>query len=106
MPTKDKEGIIASIVDILYAYHYDLRMRSFSTQEFSSETNLNLVRLSSTLSAFIDFNQLKDASQDLKLKAMYIGSIRRSLVFTLYRNYDLALKVMEDLIEQTLNIPA
>lgn len=92
-----KDSLLAVIVDILYAYHYDLRMRGFTQASNSSETNLNIVKLSSTLSAFVEFPA--HSSLELKLRATYVSCMRRALCFTLYRSYDLAAKVFEDLIE-------
>ena len=42
------------ILDLLYAYHYEQRLTSFTTEE-SSESALNIIKLSSFLSAFVDF---------------------------------------------------
>jgi len=94
----DRDSIITMIVDIVYAYQYEMRMLRF--EEISSETPKNMVRLSSTMSAFVDFSEAQ--TLEIKLRAAYIGNIRRALVFTLYRSYDLAIRVFEDMIESAL----
>lgn len=90
----------ALIIDLLYAYHYEKRLTSFSTEE-SSESALNMLKLSSFLSAFVNFQEAK--TFDMKIRAVIISSIRRTLVFSFIRNYDLSLKVMEDMISHSLN---
>jgi|LauGreDrversion4_2_1035121.scaffolds.fasta_scaffold862153_1 hypothetical protein len=76
-------------------------MLGFQEEGASSESNMNIVKLSSSLSAFVEY---PSSTLEFKLRATYISSIRRALCFTLYRNYDLASRVFEDLIEQTLNV--
>ena len=52
------------------------------------------------MSSFVDYHEAPSLNK--RLRASIISSIRRALTFTLYRNYDLALKVWDDLIETTL----
>ena len=91
--TSAKDSLFAQIVDILYSYNYDQRINGF---ELSSESSLNIVRLSSTLAAFVDYHELPTIDQ--KLLAVVVGSYRRSLVFTLFRSYKLASKIFEDMV--------
>ena len=88
------------ILDLLYAYHYEQRMTGFSTEE-SSESALNIIKLSSFMSAFVDFQEAK--TFDMKIRAVLISSMRRTLAFSFIRNYDLALKVMDNMITCSLN---
>jgi hypothetical protein len=88
------------ILDLLYAYHYEQRLTGFSTEE-SSESGLNIIKLSSFLSAFVDFQEAK--TFEMKIRAVLISSLRRTLAFSFIRNYDLALKVMDDMITCSLN---
>ena len=69
--------------------------------EGTSESALNIIKLSSCLSTFVDYHEMSQL--ELKIKVVVISAIRRALVYPFYRNYDLALKVFEDLIEMTLN---
>jgi len=52
---EDKFSLLTIIVDIAYAYQYERRMKAF--EEMSSETPKNIVRLSSSLSAFVDYSE-------------------------------------------------
>jgi hypothetical protein len=88
------------ILDLLYAYHYEQRLTGFSTEE-SSESALNIIKLSSFMSAFVDFQEAK--TFDMKIRAVLISSLRRTLAFSFIRNYDLSLKVMDDMITCSLN---
>jgi hypothetical protein len=42
------------MLDILYAYHYDLIV---NYNEHNSESGWNIIKLSSVLSAFIDYSE-------------------------------------------------
>ena len=90
----------ALILDLLYAYHYEQRLTSFTTEE-SSESALNIIKLSSFMSAFVDFQEAKNF--DMKIRAVLISSLRRTLAFSFIRNFDLALKVMDDMLSVSLN---
>jgi protein SHQ1 len=74
------------MVDILFAYCYNLRV---GEGEDGVESAWNICRLSGTLSAFETFTHLDDVWQ---------CSIRRSLSYPLYRNFELSEKIHTDLV--------
>ncbi len=59
-----------------------------------------MIKLSSFLSAFVNFEEAKNF--DMKIRAVIISSIRRTLVFSFIRNYDLSLNIMDDMISLSL----
>jgi len=79
--------LLLQIVDILYAFLYEYRV---TEGEFTSESGWSINKLSATLSTFVE---MADVKQTL------ISSIRRSLIFPLYRNYQLSIKIKEDLVK-------
>uniref|UniRef100_A0A915Q558 Protein SHQ1 homolog n=1 Tax=Setaria digitata TaxID=48799 RepID=A0A915Q558_9BILA len=82
----DLEKVIAlSLVDILFAYLYDMRT---TEGEHSSESGWTITKLSPTLSYFVRWKTAKES---------VIGAIRRSLCFPLYRHWDLSMMVLNDL---------
>ena len=56
--------------------------------EHSIESAYNIIKLSSTFAAFIDYREFADFN--LKIKFTLIFSMRRALMFTMLRNYKLA----------------
>jgi hypothetical protein len=62
---------------------------------------MNIIKLSSFLSAFVDFQEAKNF--DIKIRAVIISSMRRTLAFSFIRNYDLSLKVMDDMLSLSLS---
>lgn len=73
------------LLDILFAYCYDQRVNNFET---NIESGWNITKLASTLCWFDGFQSPKDA---------IVSAFRRSLIYPLYRNFDLSQKVFEDL---------
>lgn len=76
----------AQLTDVLIAYCYEFRSQSF---ELTSESSWTINKLSYTLSCFVD---LDDVKQSL------LCSVRRQLVFPIYRNYEFARQVVRDAI--------
>ena len=66
----------------------------------SSESAFSVLKLSTVLSAYVDYQEIKRF--DSKLKCVLIQSLRRSLTFTLIRNYELSKHVWSDLISKVL----
>ncbi|CDW72736.1 protein shq1 homolog [Stylonychia lemnae] len=94
-PSEDQQKtLMIQMVDILYAYLYDLRVNG---HEPSTETSWNIIKLSSTLSSFIDYSVINNF--DMRVKFSQIFSLRRGLTFTFLRSYDLAKKVQQDLLD-------
>ncbi|GLV36987.1 uncharacterized protein CBL_02180 [Carabus blaptoides fortunei] len=77
--------VLNSLLDILYAYCYDKRTTHF---ESNCESGWTIARLSATLSWFDQFASAKDA---------LISGYRRSLIYPLYRSFDLCTEVLNDL---------
>lgn len=73
------------IIDMLYCFLMDYRCMDF---EITCESASNINRLSPSLAGFVYFDNLESLFQSL---------IRRSLVYPLFRNYDLAIQVKKDL---------
>ncbi|CAH1391104.1 unnamed protein product [Nezara viridula] len=82
----EKKTALFSLVDILFAFAYNHRT---TLGEYSVESAWTINKLSATLSWFQSFKTLKD----VKLSCM-----RRSLVFPLYRHWDLSQEVLKDTI--------
>ncbi|KAF9172069.1 hypothetical protein BGX21_008302 [Mortierella sp. AD011] len=73
-----------SLVDILFAYSYDLRVSEGDT---TVETAWTICKLSPSMAALEQFTTLKET---------LIASFRRALAYPLNRNWNLAMKVMQD----------
>ncbi|XP_043252297.1 protein SHQ1 homolog isoform X1 [Colletes gigas] len=76
--------LLLSLVDILFGSCYNHRT---TLGENTVESSWTIAKLSSTLSWFEDFSDSKEV-----IKACF----RRSLCYPLYRNWDLSVKVLED----------
>ncbi len=76
-----------SLLDILFAYAYELRT---TEGEFNVESSWTIATLSSTLTGFVHFDNLLDVVK---------SAVRRSLCYPLYRRWDLVVKVEEDVKE-------
>lgn len=89
----DKEilNVSLGLVDILFGFCYNHRT---TLGESTVESGWTVAKLSSSLSWFETFGKLKD---------VLIACIRRSLCFPLFRNWNLSLKVIED-IKQVLQL--
>ncbi|VDK74113.1 unnamed protein product [Onchocerca ochengi] len=84
--SSDLEKTIAlSLVDILFAYLYDMRT---TCGEHSSESGWTIAKLSPTLSYLVRWRTVKEC---------IVGVVRRSLCFPLYRHWDLSMKILDDL---------
>ncbi|KAG0379894.1 hypothetical protein BGX24_011136 [Mortierella sp. AD032] len=73
-----------TLIDILFAYSYDLRASEGDT---SVETAWAICKLSPSLAALDQFTTLKET---------LLASFRRALAYPLNRNWNLALKVLQD----------
>lgn len=82
----EKKQLFLGLVDILYAYSYDMRVNE---GEESSESYWNICKISSTLSWLETFDSLQD---------VIISCFRRSLCYPLYRHWELSSKVLCDVI--------
>lgn len=81
---KDKKSALLSLIDIIYAYCYNLRT---NLGEENSESAWLINKLSSTLSWFRSFDTFDET---------VISCIRRSLCYPLYRRWDLSILVLSD----------
>ncbi|KAF9104687.1 hypothetical protein BGX29_001440 [Mortierella sp. GBA35] len=73
-----------TLIDILFAYSYDLRTSEGDT---SVETAWTICKLSPSMAALDQFTTLKET---------LLASFRRALAYPLNRNWNLALKVLQD----------
>jgi len=76
-----------SLVDVLFAYLFDLRVTDLEHNTCSDQL---IGKLSPSLSGLVRFESAKEA---------LCAVIQRSLCYSLYRNFDLAKMVADDLIE-------
>lgn len=84
--SSDLEKTIAlSLIDIIFAYLYDMRT---TCGEHSSESGWTITKLSPSLSYLVRWKTVKES---------ILGAVRRSLCFPLYRHWDLSMKVLDDL---------
>ena len=72
------------LIDILFAYSYDLRVNESDT---TVETAWAICKLSSSMAALDQFTTLKET---------LVASVRRSLAYPLTRNWNLTMKVLQD----------
>jgi len=89
----NEKASLLQIIDILYAYSYDQRTNCF---DFSSESNWNITKLSNTFSCFCDMEDI--ASLTNPIKNLLISLYRRTLIYPLYRKFDLCEIVKKDLV--------
>ncbi|KJH42428.1 Kae1-associated kinase Bud32 [Dictyocaulus viviparus] len=81
---KEHYKVALSLVDIIFAFAYDSRINDWET---CCESGWNIVKLSPSLSFLCQYESAKEA---------IIASVRRSLCYPLYRNWNLSLKVVSD----------
>jgi len=86
---KESPNIALQWVDILWAYLYDFRTTGF---EQGYESTWNISKISATISCFADF-------KGMKIKDLLISLYRRSLIYPLYRNFQLCETITADLIK-------
>lgn len=77
--------LLNSLTDILFAYCYDKRCTNF---EGNSESGWTIVKLAASLCWLDTFETPKEA---------LISAFRRSVIYPLYRNYQLSTVVLQDL---------
>ena len=95
---KYKYNIYLNIIDILFAYIYNLLITEY---ENSSESGWTINKLSSTLSCLIDFDlnyysQSNDISFNIlneTIENLLISNYRRVLIYPLYRNIKICDKI-------------
>uniref|UniRef100_A0A8R1I8K9 Protein SHQ1 homolog n=1 Tax=Caenorhabditis japonica TaxID=281687 RepID=A0A8R1I8K9_CAEJA len=80
-------SIAISLVDIIFAYCYDQRVNGWET---TCESGWSCAKLSPSLSYFSLFNSIRQA---------LICSVHRAITYSLYRSFELAIKVVEDVKE-------
>lgn len=84
---KEKFHLLLGMVDILFAYAYDMRT---CEGEHSVESGWTISKISSTLSWFEVYTSLDQ---------VLIACVRRSLCYPLYRNLKLSMKIIQDTIQ-------
>lgn len=87
---RDKFLLLLGLVDILFAYSYEMRINE---EECTCESGWTITKLSSSLSWLEQFTDLNQVMHN---------SVQRSLIYPLYRNWNLSLKVMKD-VQNILN---
>ena len=95
---KYKYNIYLNIIDILYAYIYNLLITEY---ENSSESGWTINKLSSTLSCLIDFdlnyysqsNEISFNILNETIENLLISNYRRVLIYPLYRNIKICDKI-------------
>lgn len=85
---KERISVFLSLLDLLYGQCYDGRIRE-GDEDFGCETGWCAAKLSATLSACTKHKSIKDAVRTC---------IRRSLIYPLYRHWELSLLVWRDVI--------
>ena len=78
------QATLYGLVDILYAYCYDLKT---TFGEHNSETGWLISKLSATLACSEVFDNLNDC---------IMANMRRSLIYPLFRRFDIAVEVLND----------
>ncbi|PIO68537.1 SHQ1 protein [Teladorsagia circumcincta] len=81
---EEQRTVSLSLVDIVFAFAYDSRINEW---ENCCETGWNITKLAPSLAFLCQWRNAKEA---------FIVSVRRSLCYPLYRNWDLSLKVVAD----------
>ncbi|KAK6023622.1 Ulp1 protease family, catalytic domain protein [Ostertagia ostertagi] len=81
---EEQRTVLLSLVDIVFAFAYDSRINEWET---CCETGWNITKLAPSLAFLCQWRNAKEA---------FVGSVRRSLCYPLYRNWDLSLKVVSD----------
>ncbi|KAJ8715569.1 hypothetical protein PYW07_010051 [Mythimna separata] len=83
---KEYKQVLYGLVDILYGYCYDKRT---TLNESTVESGWTINKLSSTLSWFCTFNDMRQ---------VLIACYRRALIYPIFRNFQLCVKVKNDLV--------
>uniref|UniRef100_A0A7I4YIQ6 Protein SHQ1 homolog n=1 Tax=Haemonchus contortus TaxID=6289 RepID=A0A7I4YIQ6_HAECO len=81
---QEQRLVSLSLIDIVFAFVYDSRINEWET---CCETGWNITKLSPSLAFLCQWKSAKEA---------FVGGVRRSLCYPLYRNWDLSSKVVED----------
>ncbi|KAF6201767.1 hypothetical protein GE061_004162 [Apolygus lucorum] len=87
LDAQETKSALLSLADIVFAYAYNFRT---FTGENTVESAWTINKLSATLSWF----QTHETAAQMK-----VASIRRSLIYPLYRHYGLSMKVLEDTVK-------
>ncbi|KAI8808749.1 SHQ1 protein-domain-containing protein [Cladochytrium replicatum] len=82
----DERAIYLSMIDIMFGYCYNYRTMEGQN---TVESPWTIAKLSATLSCFETFSSIKESLQ---------SCVRRSLSYPLYRNFELSLKIVDDVI--------
>ncbi|RWS21882.1 protein SHQ1-like isoform X2 [Leptotrombidium deliense] len=82
-----KYHLVMGMVDILYAFAYETRV---TEGEYSVESGWTITKLSSTLCWLELFNSLQET---------VVACVRRSLCYPLHRNWQLSIKIIQDVIK-------
>ena len=92
---ESKTNLFCQLIDILFGFLYDFRINRFTS---TCESHWTIHKLSATLSYFRDYNMTYPLHlNDVKLAL--ITSFRRSLIYPLYRNFELCQKVINYIFE-------
>lgn len=83
---REKKQLLFGLVDILFAYAYDMRT---CEGEHTPESNWTISKISATLSWLESFDNMRD---------VVTSCYRRALIFPLFRHHQLAVAVMADVL--------
>lgn len=86
MGRRERRVALCGLIDILFAYCYDVRT---TAGEASCESGWTIRKLSSQLSWLENFDNVRDAA---------VACVRRSLCYPLLRHWELALAVLRDVL--------
>merc|ERR1712142_1115645 len=85
--SRERRVALLSVLDVLSAAAYDART---TEGESTVESGWTVNKLSATCCCFVEFESVFD---------VVVSFVRRSLIFPLIRNWDLAMKCVDDVIE-------
>jgi len=85
--SKQRRVALLSVLDVLLAAAYDCRT---TEGESTVESGWTINKLSATCACFVEFETVFD---------VVVSFARRSLIFPLYRNWNLALQCVDDVVE-------
>ena len=88
--SRERRVALLSVLDVLLAAAYDART---TEGESTVESGWTVNKLSATCCCFVEFESVFD---------VVVSFVRRSLIFPLIRNWDLAMKCVDDVIETLL----
>lgn len=84
------------IVDVIYSWCFEQRLNMITPRESLIQAEA-IIKISPALSAFVDYRDGKNF--ELKMKRMVVSVIRRVLIHSFLRSYELSIKVWNDVLD-------